>query len=107
MSKKSRKNSHVRRSPFRRVRESFLILCEGKNTEPTYFDAFELSTANVKTLSVKAGDAMAVVRAAIKRRKTEINKKQYDHYWVVFDKDATPDDKFNAAISLAESEGLR
>lgn len=50
---------------------------------------------------------MAVVRAAIKRRKTEINKKQYDHYWVVFDKDATPDDKFNAAISLAESEGLR
>ncbi len=51
---------------------------------------------------------MAVVKAAIKRRNAEIKKlKEYDHYWVVFDKDDTPNDTFNAAISLAEKEGFQ
>ncbi|WP_373512941.1 RloB family protein, partial [Persicitalea sp.] len=109
MSKNSRKqNPYGRRRPTRLVRESYLILCEGRNTEPEYFNAFRLSTATVRALPVTSGDAMAVVLAAIKRRNAETNKgKLYDHYWVVFDKDATPDSKFNAAIALAEAEGLQ
>jgi hypothetical protein len=51
---------------------------------------------------------MAVVKAAIKRRQTELEKgNEYDHYWVVFDKDATSGDQFNAAITLAESKGFQ
>ncbi len=99
--------SYRRRAPFRPLRESFLILCEGKSTEPQYFNAFRLSTATVRALPVTAGDAMAVVQSAIKRREAEIAKgKEYDQYWVVFDKDATPGGKFNEAIQLAESSGF-
>lgn len=109
MSKKSRKGSpYARRSAFRPLRKSFLILCEGNNTEPAYFNAFRLATASVRALGVTSGDAMAVVRTAIKRRNAETNKGNiFDHSWVVFDKDDTPDDKFNAAIALAETEGFR
>ncbi|WP_420151372.1 RloB family protein [Spirosoma sp.] len=109
MSKPSQKESPFRRrSAFRSLRESFLILCEGENTEPTYFNSFRLSTAHVKALSVTSGDAMAVVKAAIKRRQAEFEKgNEYDHYWVVFDKDATPSDQFNSAIALAESKGFQ
>lgn len=109
MSKPSQKDSPFRRrSAFRSLRESFLILCEGENTEPTYFNSFRLSTAHVRALPVTSGDAMAVVKAAIKRRQAEFEKgNEYDHYWVVFDKDATPNDQFNAAIALAESKGFQ
>lgn len=109
MSKPSHKESPFRRrSAFRSFRESFLILCEGENTEPYYFNAFRLSTARVRALPVTSGDAMAVVKAAIKRQRAELEKgNEYDHYWVVFDKDATPSDQFNAAIALAESKGFQ
>ena len=109
MSKSSRQERPFRRRlAFRPVRESFLILCEGQNTEPYYFNAFRLTTATVRALPVTAGDAMAVVRAAIKRRQTEIdNGKNYEYYWVVFDKDNTPDTTFNAAIALAENNGFQ
>lgn len=109
MAKPSRQEGPFRRRPaFRPVRESFLILCEGEKTEPHYFNAFRLSTATVRALPVTAGDAMAVVKAAIKRRQTEVNKgNTYDHYWVVFDKDSTPDVTFNDAIAIAEVGGFR
>ena len=109
MSKPSKKESPFRRRPaFRPLRESFLILCEGERTEPYYFNAFRLATATVRALPVTPGDAMAVVRAAIKRLDTETDSgKVYDHYWVVFDKDATPNNVFNAAIALAQDNGFR
>ncbi len=97
-----------RRAAFRPERETFLILCEGESTEPHYFNAFRLTSATVRALPVTSGDAMTVVRAAVKRRAAETqNGKAYDHYWVVFDKDATPDAAFNAAIDLANTNGFR
>lgn len=109
MSKPARKESFFHRRPaFKTSRETFLILCEGESTEPHYFNAFKLSSATVRALSVTAGDAMAVVKAAIKRQQTETDKgNTFDHYWVVFDKDATSASTFSAAISLAEANGFR
>ena len=109
MSKPSRQENPLRRRPaFRPIRESFLILCEGKSTEPHYFNAFRLATATVRALPVTSGDAMAIVRAAIKRRATEnASGTEYGHYWVVFDKDETLDATFNAAIALAENNGFQ
>lgn len=108
MSKASRSGPrYSRRSPSRPLRESFLILCEGKSTEPHYFSSFRLATASVRALPVTAGDAMAVILSAIKFRDNETARgKVYDHYWVVFDKDATPNQKFNEAIRLAEDSGF-
>ena len=39
----------LRRISFvREVKQSFLIICEGVNTEPDYFNAFRLTSANIK-----------------------------------------------------------
>ena len=38
----------LRRISFvREVKQSFLIICEGVNTEPDYFNAFRLTSANI------------------------------------------------------------
>ena len=41
----------LRRISFvREVKQSFLIICEGVNTEPDYFNAFRLTSANIKAV---------------------------------------------------------
>lgn len=39
-----------RRSSYRDIKQSFLIICEGENTEPDYFNAFRLTSASVKAV---------------------------------------------------------
>ena len=40
----------TRISGVREVKQTFLIICEGVNTEPDYFNAFRLTSANVKAI---------------------------------------------------------
>ena len=90
----------------RPVKQSFLIVCEGLNTEPDYFNAFRLTSARVKAVGKGLG-TISLVKEAIGIREEERRKgKTYDHYWVVFDKDDFPDEDFNEAIRLAEVNGF-
>ena len=48
-----RKDHSVRRrAGFKPVKKTFLIVCEGVNTEPEYFNAFRLTSATVKAISL-------------------------------------------------------
>lgn len=73
-----------------------LIVCEGKNTEPSYFNQFRLSFATIKTVGEGFNTTSLVNRA--KELKCE---KHYDQIWCVFDKDDFSDNDFNLAIHLA------
>lgn len=96
----------ARKVGIRPVKQSFLIVCEGVNTEPDYFNAFRLTSARVKTVG-KGLSTISLVKEAIGIRQDELRKgKTYDHYWVVFDKDDFPDEDFNEAIRLAEANGF-
>jgi len=98
--------SFSRRRPTRIEKESFLIICEGENTEPEYFKSFRLSSARVKTIAyTNKGNAFNFVNAAI----AEKNKrgKDFDNYWVVFDMDANSKQDFNSAIQLAKANKLK
>lgn len=96
----------ARKVGIRPVKQSFLIVCEGVNTEPDYFNAFRLTSARVKTVG-KGLNTTSLVKEAISIRQDEQRKgKTYDHYWVVFDKDDFPDEDFNEAIRLAEVNGF-
>ena len=93
----------ARKVGTRPVKQSFLIVCEGLNTEPDYFNAFRLTSARVKAVGKGLG-VVSLVKEAISIRREEQRKgKTYDHCWVVFDKDDFPDDDFNEAIRLAEA----
>lgn len=100
------KTPYRRRRAFRDERESFIIICEGENTEPIYFRSFRLSSASIKTISyTNKGNALNFVRAAVGFKESCLES--YDNYWVVFDKDNTTENDFNQAISLAIRNGYK
>jgi len=87
-----------REEPTKPEKPTILIVCEGKNTEPSYFRQFRLTTATIKT----EGDGyntISLVNKAIKLA----SKEKYEQVWCVFDKDDFRDIDFNKAILKAEA----
>ncbi len=87
-------------APIRTEKETILIVCEGKNTEPDYFRQFKLNTATIKVVGEGYNTVSLVERA-------EQLKKQgdYDQVWCIFDKDDFKN--FNDAIQKAENLGFK
>lgn len=102
------KQKFERSKPFRNLKERFLILCEGSNTEKIYFESFRLTTATVKVIPVSdaGGNALNFVEKAHQYIGTK-SKTEYDYYWLVFDKDENTDQNFNNAIKKAESNNYK
>ncbi len=85
---------------------TILIVCEGKNTEPSYFKQFRLSTATVKSLG-EGYNTISLVKRALELSQ----KSNYDQVWCVFDADPKPDNlkqeqNFNEAIKLSIQNGF-
>lgn len=112
MARRNRPNPREERSlrrisSTRVVKQSFLIICEGENTEPDYFNAFRLTSANIKAIG-QGISTIGLVQKAIRIKEDERHKgNSYDQYWVVFDKDDFPNNDFNTAITLAENNGIK
>lgn len=102
-----KEHGYARKSKGRDVRQTFLIITEGVNTEPDYFNAFRLTSATVKALG-QGMSTVALVNKAIKI-KDNLRKqgKSFDQYWVAFDKDDNSDKDFNDAIQLARKSGFQ
>lgn len=97
----------------REERRFFLIVTEGKRTEPIYFEflAGKLPKKLVETIEVKGEGAntLSLVREALKKKKKRLENKElppFDEVWAVFDKDDFPDKNFNDAIALAKRENI-
>jgi len=90
-------------------KKTFLIICEGKNTEPLYFEGFPVPSKAVVTLGGKNSNNKLVEFALLEREKPEYKDREV---WCVFDMDIKPDEgatqpeDFNSAIEKAESAGL-
>ncbi len=86
-----------------------LIVCEGKNTEPSYFKQFRYP-ATIETIDIEGTgyNTVSLVEYAEKRKK---ESKYLKHkVWCVFDADPKPHDPnqlvhFNNAIKKAEALG--
>lgn len=88
-------------------KKAFLIICEGKNTEPEYFKSFPIASATVKTIGLGASKKY-LVDCAVEFAK---EYKEYE-IWCVFDLDIAPDnlklkDDFNLAITYAKHKGFQ
>lgn len=96
---------HPRQNETRPTRQRFLIVCEGKETEPNYFNAFRLPKVVVIG---DAGNPRAVVQKAIDEQKKEKKKHQeFDQVWCVFDKDEIPAALFREALQLAKQHHIQ
>lgn len=105
---KKRFSSKSAQRQSREKAKSFLIICEGFNTEPKYFKAFPLGNASVKSYGLGKSKT-ALVDEVIDRTKDS----DADEIWVVFDFDIKKDQleqqkkDFNQAIKKAEERGIR
>jgi hypothetical protein len=102
LKKKRRAEPTLDRSvPFKLEKPLILIVCEGQNTEKSYFDQFRLSSAQLVTLG-KGYNTISLVKEAIRLSKL----KNYEQVWCVFDKDDFTANDFNSAITIAEAIGF-
>jgi len=92
----------VRPKPFKKEKESFLIICEGENTEPDYFNFFKLKSAKIKVIGEGYNTISLVKRSVEIVEEERLNGRVYDQIWCVFDKDDFDEKQFNDAITLAE-----
>lgn len=101
----ARNLSRGRRYDLHTEKKTLYIYCEGKVTEPKYFDAIkrELRLSEIHVEPV--GKAMATITLVEEALKQKGLGNLDDEFWVVFDKDDHPD--FNKAIERAESEGIQ
>jgi hypothetical protein len=99
--RRDRHRRQARRSPFREPKPIILIICEGQNTEPQYFDGFKRSCRNPRVeilIAREHGVPRTLVETAKERKKTaEAEAKRtgdenlgYDSVWCVFDVDEHP-----------------
>ena len=91
-----------RKLPYKIEKPTILIVCEGENTEPSYFNSFKLSSATVKPIGEGFNTVSLVRRALILAKQHE-----YDQVWCVFDKDDFANGDFNAAIHLAYQNNFK
>jgi len=90
----------------------FLIICEGENTEPCYFRAFPVATAEVETYGMGRSKTSLVtyVMELVRMEKYDPERE----IWIVFDMDvdfmaesSLQKEDFNQAVTLAEKQGFK
>lgn len=86
----------------RDVRERFLIVCEGEQTERNYFECFRVpkEVIDVRGLGY---NTVSLVKKAMDLR----NQDSYDQVWCVFDRDSFSAQDFNEAILLAKRQDIK
>jgi len=111
------KPSFKRNAPSKTVGKKILIACEGKQTEPKYFNAIRqdlrLTTVQVLILPHDGTDPLSVVNAVLEARKDKKREKTWfddqDSAWAVFDGDehiANNRPNWCQAIQIAKSQKI-
>jgi hypothetical protein len=112
----SRSRSLARRGPSREPRARFLLLCEGRVTEPGYFNFIKSCLRDsllTIEISKERGDPLRLVktaealRSAAERqaRRLRDDNLRYDEVWCIFDVDEHP--RLEEALALAGRLAIR
>lgn len=89
-------------------KKTFLIICEGQNTEPEYFRSFPLSNASVTSFGIGKSKT-ALIESIIDQYGHQTDELEI---WAVFDMDRKEDQlhqqrqDYNNAIDLARQNGI-
>ena len=101
---------------------SFLVVTEGVNTEPAYFEfvrrMFSSATVELVPRGAGRGDPKSLADFALevrnerrrqaRKKELSINKlEDFDEIWIVFDTDALGASERNDGIAYAKSQGVR
>lgn len=96
---------------IRHVYKRILILCEGKKTEPLYFNQLKrhlqshLKAVQIEIDKNEYTSAVELIkRAKLLRDKAKSDKNSYERVWVVYDKDGYT--QHDAAYQLAKTQRI-
>ena len=102
-----------RRRSFLEPRKKFLLFCEGRNTEPGYFDAIKRSCAST-LIDIESVPGVGVPQTIAQKatqhveslpRRRRHSFEDQDEVWAVFDRDEH--DGFDEAVRLCGDRGVR
>lgn len=96
-----------KKKEVKEIKIYFLIVCEGKKTEPNYFKSFPKKIGKfVFDIDYDGGgiSTLKVVEKAIELRDKSTQK--YDRVWAVFDRDSFKANSFNSAILKAKANNI-
>ena len=106
-----------RRRSQREPKRRFLLYCEGRNTEPAYFEAIKracTSTLIAVEVTPGVGVPYTIAERAVQRardegltrgsRRSKDSFEENDQVWAVFDRDEHP--RFDEAITLCDRHGV-
>lgn len=92
----------------REPKPRFVLFCEGKNTEPEYFEAIERKYRDVLVTTHPAvGAPVTIAKQAAKHSKPKRRKNLFeekDQVWAVFDRDTHPN--FKKAVNICQSNNI-
>jgi hypothetical protein len=86
----------------REVKQRFLIVCEGTQTEPNYFRSFRVPKV-VIDIEGLGRNPTQIVEYAIDRRSED----DFDQVWCVFDRDSFPISDITKAVALAKKNNIQ
>lgn len=114
MAKQSRRQFNLRRrTEVRDLRAVIVLVCEGQNTEPDYFNQFRrrFNGSMVRLEVIGEGAAPVTIARAAALRKAELDKSRKnsdwssnDQVWAVFDRDEHP--KISDATAVCRAAGV-
>ena len=105
-----RNNNISRKDRFRSKRQApanYLIVCEGKKTEPNYFNGLKKKINErygnkvdilIPNIEIKGTGRNTIDLVKYTKKYINYSSKIYGQVWVVFDKDDYNDEQFNKAI---------
>ncbi len=96
----------------RTIKNTFLIYCEGENTEPEYFKSFPVTT-DTKVEAIGLGMSKTALVEKVIDLVKDLEKDNEQQIWVVFDRDVQYENSqqghqdFNKAIRLAHENEIK
>ena len=96
-----------RKSGIRRPYKVLVIVCEGEKTERIYFNNYKIRGCNLKieTPNCRDTDPVNLVKYAINQvRRYDLDFKNGDQIWCVFDIDHNTEENVSKALKLANSK---
>lgn len=101
-----------RKLPKATPHKKFYIFCEGKNTEPAYFNAlFRDLRINKALYDIEIHEAVGVPQTILRQAKSmaKATKKSgfTNEFWAVFDKDEVPDGTIKTVIREARDSNIQ
>ena len=109
-----KKQEHSRKSKFKSKKlapANYLIVCEGKQTEPNYFKGLKKKINDkygskvdvlIPEIDIKGTGRNTIDLVNHTNRCVNYSNKRYGQVWVVFDKDDYSDEQFDKAIRTCE-----